>query len=124
MHLFSLNYNSMPHPSSHVIACSSFFPTSSIYASQFRHSTSFCPTPASFFSRFIFLLHSVLPTLLHPHPLYPPHAILVHSVPLHTRHTAFYFFHSAPLTTTYPLNVSSSHSCPLSLITCHVCLVH
>lgn len=45
-----LALHSVPHPSSHVIACISFsFPISSIYASQFRHSTSFCPTPASFF---------------------------------------------------------------------------
>lgn len=38
-----LALHSVPHPSSHVIACISLsFPISSIYASQFRQSTSFC----------------------------------------------------------------------------------
>lgn len=98
---------SVLHTSSHAIACISLsFPISSIYASQFPHSTSFCPTPASFSPSSSF--YSTLRSHSTSAPSTGPHLMRPLFTQPHTVHTGFCLFHSAPLATTYPLNVSSS----------------
>lgn len=77
-----LALHSVLHTSSHVIACVSLsFPISSIYASQSRHSTSFCPTPASFSPSSSSYSTLRYPLYFSPVHWTPPHATLVHSTP-------------------------------------------